>query len=898
MQPPDAGHEATAARRKAAWRVLSPLLDEALALDADSRERWLAELGTTLPTVARELRALLDECEQLEARGFLAPAPFADLLGPIPSLAGQQVGAWVLERPIGRGGMGTVWLARRGDGRFEGVAAVKLLNVALLGRSAEARFRREGSLLARLSHPNIARLFDAGVTAGGQPYLVLEHVEGVRIDRWCEERRLEVPARLALFRQVLDAVGHAHASLVVHRDLKPSNILVARDGAVKLLDFGIAKLLEGEGDAERTAVTVEGEGALTPAFAAPEQVRGEEVTTATDVYSLGVLLYLLLSGRHPTAEGARSPADAIRGVLDAEPARLALGDLDTVLAKALRKAPAERYQSVAAFADDLARYLRHEPVSARRDSLPYRARKFIRRHRVAVGAGAVVAAGLLGATVFSVEQMREARRQAREARLQRDAAVYERKRADAQIEFQHLLFSGIGTERVTMREIVDQGRILLEREFAGDPRLAASIAVALGEYYTELAEEERQAEMLRIADSLATLSGAADVRLEVRCNRALNLQKRYRASHAAALIDSIRPLLRTAAPGDAAECLALLAETEVQAGHYDSAAAMGWRAAAIQERLGETKGSVYLSTLNTVANALEKLKRRREALELYRRVAAVMDSTGRERSMGRNVIKNNIGIALSNLGEMIAAERVLHETLEEFGRSSPSGQVHPTIIINYCGAALFLRQLDSAGTWYERLVRQAAARGADALPDEEEGAYGMAEVELLRGRLSEAARWIAEVRRINARLGGPWPENAATLDGALAHAGGDAGAAMAHFRRALRDVGYFDGKRTYKMRKMLIRAAEAALDVPAPGEALEYARAAHGIATSDSLTETRSAYVGEARLLEGRALLSAGDTAGARAALARAVVALEAGAGAEHPRAAEARTLLAALRRS
>jgi serine/threonine-protein kinase len=783
--------------------------------------------------------------------------------------------------------MGSVWLARRSDGRFEGRAAVKLLNLALLSPAGQERFRREGSVLARLAHPGIARLLDAGVSASGQPYLILEYVDGQRIDVFVKERGLSLEERVRLVLQVLDAVGDAHANLIVHRDLKPSNILVTRDGTVKLLDFGIAKLLD-DGGGERTALTVDGGRALTPEFAAPEQVRGEPVTTTTDVYATGVLLYLLLSGRHPTAEGCHAPGDVIRALLDVGPAGLGLGDLDSILAKALRKAPGERYPSVAAFADDLGRFLGHESVSARPDSLVYRARKFVRRHRIGVAAATVTGLALVGATVFSVRQMQEARRQ-------RDAAVDARKRVDAQVEFQYLLLSSIGTGRVTMREIVDQGKVLLEREYAGDPRVAASIALVLADRYSELGELERQAQMLSRAESLAVVGGAADVLLLSRCSRALNYQKRDLGARASALLDSIRPQLATAALIDVAGCLQSRAETEIKAGRFDSAAIFGLRAAKMMDDLGVTTGIQYINVLNTTANALENANRGREALAIYRRIAVVMDSTGRGKSLDRNAIRNNIGIALTDLGEMTAAEPILHETLVEFRRSSPAGEVHPAILINYCKTVLFLGKVDSAGTWYERLFRQSATRH-DAIM-QEAGAFGMAEVELARGRLGDAARWVAEEKRLSAQLPTPRAENGLVLDAALARARGDPIRAAAIFRQALRAMGYFAGKRTYPLQPVLVRAAEAALDVQAPAEALEYARAAHGIATSDSLTEMRSAYVGEAGLVEGRALLASGDTIRARASLGRALVALRTGAGAEHARAREAEAVLATLRR-
>ena len=294
--------------RQEAWRDLSSLLDHALELEGVEREQWLTSLSVSRPDLERELRELLAEDGRLEAGGLPSPAPLGELLGARPSLAGTTVGPWQLERRIGQGGMGEVWLARRNDGRFEGLAAVKLLNLMLLARGGEERFRSEGSVLARLSHPNIARLLDAGITASRHPYLVLEYVDGERIDQHCDRRHLERTARLRLFRQVLDAVGHAHANLVVHRDIKPSNILVTHNGVVKLLDFGIATMIAADADVNANTDTAamssatdvdagsdslgatdtqHGRLALTPEYAAPEQVRGEPVTTATDVYALG-----------------------------------------------------------------------------------------------------------------------------------------------------------------------------------------------------------------------------------------------------------------------------------------------------------------------------------------------------------------------------------------------------------------------------------------------------------------------------------------------------------------------------------------------------------------------------------------------------------------------------------
>jgi len=408
------------------WRAVSPHLDRALELSGSERETWLATLRAQDAQLAADVQALLDERDAVSREGFLEGGA-----GPLPgqaSLAGQVVGAYTLVSLIGQGGMGSVWLARRSDGRFEGQAAVKLLNAERVGPAGEGRFKREGSILARLTHPNIARLIDAGLSPFGPPYLVLEHVEGQHVDRYCDERSLGVAARVALFLDVLAAVAHAHANLIVHRDIKPSNVLVGAFGQVKLLDFGIAKLLEDEHDPGTGAVlTRDGARPLTPEYAAPEQVTGGQITTATDVYALGVLLYVLLSGRHPAGAALRSPAELLRAVVDEEPRRLSdaagetrtlpaetsgenaarrgatperlrrilRGDLDNVVAKALKKEPQQRYASVTALADDLRRYLAHEPVSARPDTLAYRAAKFVRRHRPELVVGQAVEKVLL-----------------------------------------------------------------------------------------------------------------------------------------------------------------------------------------------------------------------------------------------------------------------------------------------------------------------------------------------------------------------------------------------------------------------------------------------------------------------------------------------------------------------
>ena len=383
------------------WQEISPYLDHALSVPEQERAEWLSDFRAQRSDIANLVEELLEEHDALSREHFLERQPRPP---DEDSVAGETVGPYKLLSRIGEGGMGNVWLAERADGRFERQVAVKFVNFAVTSRAAAERFRREGRILGQLRHPHIAELMDAGLTAKGEPYLVLEYVQGQDIGQYCDNHKLGVDARIALFLDVLGAVAHAHANLVVHRDIKPSNVLVSSDGDVKLLDFGIARLLaEDTSAAAATLLTLEGGGAMTPLFAAPEQVTNGAITTATDVYSLGALLFLLLTGQHPAGPGPHSPASLVKFItgMDAPLASQAVaqakdpassekrgatpeklrrklrGDLDTILATALKKKPAERYASVAAFGDDLRRYLRHEPIRARPDTVSYRARKYV-----------------------------------------------------------------------------------------------------------------------------------------------------------------------------------------------------------------------------------------------------------------------------------------------------------------------------------------------------------------------------------------------------------------------------------------------------------------------------------------------------------------------------------------
>jgi serine/threonine protein kinase len=481
------------------WQAVSPYLDQALAMTDDERGAWLSSIGEQDPALATQLAALLSEHRLLAQEGFLENRRFA--LPNATELAGQTLGPYTLMSQIGQGGMGSVWLARRSDGRFERQAAVKFVNSALAGRATEERFKREGSILGRLTHPHIADLLDAGISSDGQPYLILEYVDGAAIDRYCDEHKLDVESRVRLFLDVLAAVAHAHANLIVHRDIKPSNVLVTTSGEVKLLDFGIAKLLEGEGQTGApTLLTHEGGSALTPQYAAPEQLTGQPVTTATDVYALAVLLYLLLTGQHPAGPGPHSPARLVKAITETEPLRpsdtmlsanaesvaekrattpdklrrMLRGDLDTIVVKALKKNPQERYASVTAFADDLRRYLKHETISVRPDTFAYRTTKFLRRNRTVVALSTIAIALVIGSLSTGLLVANRERKVAE----QRFAQV--RKLANKFIELDNDIRGLPGSTKVRMQMVSDSLQYLtsLGSDVHGDKNLALEIAYA------------------------------------------------------------------------------------------------------------------------------------------------------------------------------------------------------------------------------------------------------------------------------------------------------------------------------------------------------------------------------------------------------------------------------------
>ncbi len=423
----------------ARWDRLEEVFETACALPGDERAAFLDGACASDPGLRSEIDAMLAACQQKRALSIERlvveppPAPDAD------PWIGRTVGPWRLTRSIGRGGMGLVYGAVRADGHYRQEVALKLMRAGPRDPYASERFRTERQVLASLKHPNIAALLDGGFADDGTPFLVMELVDGVPLTDWCRDQNLSLEERLSLFRVVCDAVQHAHRALVVHRDLKPSNILVSPGGGVKLLDFGIAKLLEPEAFGVEASVTQTGMGALTPDYAAPEQRQGGGITTATDVYGLGVVLYELVAGVRPRAEGRGGgpttltpPSEAVRrglGPGEARPeverrrrARRIRGDLDRIVLTALRDEPERRYGSAGQLGEEIGRFLDGRPILAQPDTFGYRLRKFVGRNRVAVSAASVFVTSLAAFGTFSAWQARALAEQRGVAQRERDAS--------------------------------------------------------------------------------------------------------------------------------------------------------------------------------------------------------------------------------------------------------------------------------------------------------------------------------------------------------------------------------------------------------------------------------------------------------------------------------------------
>jgi tetratricopeptide (TPR) repeat protein len=730
------------------WEAVSTLLDELLGATAAEREARLDQLRATDPALAQHVSSLLAEEAAVEAERFLEGAPPVNT-SDLGTLAGHSIGGYTLDRPLGHGGMANVWLARRSDGRYEGQVAIKFLNLALLGRGGAERLRKEANALAKLAHPNITHLIDAGVAASGQPYLVLEYVEGEPIDRWCDSRALDVQARVRLFLQVLAAVSHAHGRLILHRDLKPSNILVTADGQAKLLDFGIAKLLEADGQsAPKTELTALGGVALTPDYAAPEQAQGADVTTATDQYSLGVLLYVLLAGSHPTANVDSTPVERLQALVDREPLPLSeMGDLDNIVAKTLKKSPAERYATVEAFADDLRRYLNSEPVSARADSRFYRAGKFVRKYRLAVATASIAVLALIAGIVGTTWQAIEARAQRSEAFKQRDRANDLLGRHEAVIEFVDMMLTEelSSGEALAIQRMLERGEALIDSGFANSPAQQADLLRVLGTYYTILAAPQKQIEVTGRGMQLAQRAGDTAVQAELACLHAEGLAYVGRRDEGLRMLDEwvSRPDLE---PRAAAGCLqargALAAEVR------DAEGALRF----VQEGLERLRGAdgpndkLEASLLGDLAFAYHLAGRNLDADRQYKQVVERLRAMRREESYDMRRVLIDWAVVRYAMGDYRSGLEMLDQSVRIARRVQGDVPVPPGILANRA------RGLDQLGRYEDALLAYqeayAAAERANHPPVLAYALSGRANAFLALGRLEDAQASLARAASI------------------------------------------------------------------------------------------------------------------------------------------------------
>ncbi|MGI8432070.1 MAG: protein kinase domain-containing protein [Chthoniobacterales bacterium] len=499
------------------WPRVKEVFEAAAGLAGDAQAACLREHCAGDESLRREVESLLASDSQ--ANGFIenpAKAIPRELLAKIAEepFVARQFGPYRTIRELGRGGLGTVYLAARSDATYEKEVAIKLLRRGLDTEDILRRFRNERQILARLEHPNIARLIDGGTTADGLPYFVMEYVAGEPLTTYCNSHNLTTNERLRLFRAVCAAVTYAHQHLVIHRDLKPSNILVTAEGEVKLLDFGIAKLLGA--DEEAAFRTMTEQQVMTPEYASPEQVRGEAITTASDVYSLGVVLYELLTGAKPyrlTSRSAKELESAITSQAPERPSTVVAvnpqsairnphslrGDLDNIVLMALRKEPARRYSSVGQFSEDIRRYLEGLPVVASKDTFVYRARKFVRRHKAGVAAAALVLLALLGGLVTTTWQTRIAQQE-------RDHARITQRQAEQMDGFlQNLLRSAnpakMGKD-VKVVQVLDAASKSMDHDLAAEPEVLAQAHESIAFTYGRLGLVQPSEEHIRAALAL------------------------------------------------------------------------------------------------------------------------------------------------------------------------------------------------------------------------------------------------------------------------------------------------------------------------------------------------------------------------------------------------------------
>jgi eukaryotic-like serine/threonine-protein kinase len=835
--------------------------------------------------------------------GFLAEPILIPAKPPVAAtLSGRTVGAYIIEAEIGRGGMGSVWRARRVDDRFEDTVAIKFLHASWIGLEGEKRFQSEGRMLGRLDHPNIARLIDAGLLDATHPYLVLEYVEGEAIDAYCTTTNLTVEARVGIFLNVLAAVAHAHSHLIVHRDIKPANILVTHDGSVKLLDFGIAKLLD---DASGAAVTRSSAAALTPQYAAPEQLLGQPVTTVTDVYSLGLVLYVLLTGRHPIIAESLSSAQLMHAALTEEPPRasgvaldtvrrrLLEGDLDNILRKALKKAPGERYASVGAFADDLKRYLTHEPVKAHADTVTYRLTKFVRRHRGGVLSGVLTLLVLIVATITTFLQMLEAKQQ-------RDAAQFEARRAESSNDFLNLLLlsdGGASQAPLSPARRIELGAHMLELQYRDDPRFAGRMLVELSSQYRGQTSTLKAIELDTRAYDLGKGAGDPELMAMAQCAAAYAETTAGIVTHVPERLAEAKQLisqLRVPSIALQVSCRRSEAMLAVRLGEGAMAEQILVGARNLLEQSGETYRAAYTSVLNDLGGVYNETARPAQALAMARLIGATHEEYGRGGTSARLMALQNECAVLYNMGEIRESLKVDDEVHRRHLAILGDSPEPLSMTVNTAERLIRIGKLQE-GIDLARMAQTQARSSGNSLWL----IFALSSLcagYINSGQLPEAESAIQELTTALNSGSGTDPHFRGMLDrlhGLLELRRGDAAAALQSASASLAATGVPANGQSREARVALDLAARAALALDRPADAERSARQAVSVAEAVAREPDTSADVGEALLLLAQAEIAQGRKAEAQPVLARAVRCLTNGLGAEHALSQEAIVLAA-----
>jgi serine/threonine-protein kinase len=714
------------------WTRIDALLAHALTLPAADRQDYLREACGQDETLRSEVQALLDAADAADARfgeswglgDHLKEEALLDALDP-PLEPDERIGPYRLIRRIGRGGMGSVYLAERVDEQFQRQVALKVVGSGVMNEEALARFLRERQILARLQHPAIARLYTGGFTEDGRPYFAMEYVDGETITEYCDGRRLDLAARLGLFQEVAEAVTYAHRSLVIHRDLKPSNILVTRDGSVKLLDFGIAKMLEED---PHVVATRTGAGFLTPGYASPEQVLGNSITTESDVYQLGVLLSELLTGQLPHGARGRTPFELQRAIVEDDPlppservqevddpvacaevrgtqpaalARSLRGDLDTIVMKTLKKDLESRYGSVIELAADLDRHRKGLPVSARPATLGYRMMSFMRRHRVAVSAAAVFLILLCTYAVTVTSQAREIRRERNRAELERDRALRERATAEQVTATFADLFQSAdpyaeeleGGGDVRVRDFLERSAARVQEELGDQPEIQAQLLNVLGTVQLNLGEYDQAEPLFRQEMALREEMGdeGSPELANVLSDLGLLLQERGELQESEALFRRAQSMQReTLPPADPRLAVTLTRLGGLlwfNKGDYEGAEEVFREALEIRRTSLDRDSPDLTSSLNSMANLLQNQgdlagaeSYYREAIQLYR------EQLGDHPNVA--IVQANFAGLLRDEGKLQEAEAVMREALEAHRRLQGGRNIDVALGLGTLGSIL------------------------------------------------------------------------------------------------------------------------------------------------------------------------------------------------------------------